>query len=142
MQVLRKRFVGNLAVYFYRNSRFGDTVNVSFGGFASLSGSYVNVSLEGFSAKNISVLNRGSLIEMYKFDIGQKNLIRMNIWDFVLEDIVEIGDPLELHEVENDIITDITEENGLIFHLSGLIELSVRNLTGRNLKFESIQRGI
>ena len=99
-------------------------------GLVSIEESSVNISIEGFSVKNVSLQNGAALIGIIPYMNTPLYPTKVEIWDVILEDIVEIEDE-ELEEPEKGVE---------IFRLEGPFELTVRNLTARNIQFKSIQR--
>lgn len=93
----------------------------------------MNVSLQGFSAKNVSMGNGASLIIMSDQEDIHEYPTRVDIQDVTLEDIVEIEDEETGGEDELTI-----GGGGLVFAISGPGDLTMRNLTARNIQFKSI----
>ena len=103
-------------------------------GFVVKFGRMANVSIDTFSARNVSIMHGVHLIGRVNHeDSGDPSI--MQIRDVVLEDIIE---------TENERFTEFfspsrsTEGFGLIFDLLGPTELTVRNLTARNMQFGSM----
>ncbi len=103
-------------------------------GFMELFGAYVNVTIDTFSAKNVSIMNGVPLIGRPGHE-DPANPTMVEILNVVLEDIGETEDP-QFTEVMGPSV--LTGGVGLIFDCLGPSEVTVRNLTARNVKFASM----
>ena len=120
-----KRFSGSKEDHFDRNSKFELAADLYWVGFVAFLESCANISLEGFSIKNVSMGDGVPLISMIAGNDIQNYPTKVDIFDVTLEDIVKIED-LE----------------SAIFDLGGPVELTVRNLTARNVHIKGALMGV